>query len=500
MHLLRRPILALIVGVFVLAAAAIGTWAVWLHDQTPLAPRDAAERLVTQCQWQAAADACDVLLGEAPDDGEVVMWRGRSRLAIGQFRRAVDDFTRAIELRPTDAEPRYYRAMAHERLGETELAAADFDAARAIDPHQDKLMAAVRAEQVAADVQSIALAATRREEQRSAKRCSVQTNLVDQRASAMRQANFASLTSDNVRHEDSAANSRGPNATTTPGGRLSDGQSALSELWAKDVADTDAMDVTAASPGNAGSAYVALLTSRQPASEHARSAAWDFPRQRSEAIDPHTTNEPPPSSEPHSGKAKMPGADAAPRPISAAAAWQQFQQRQFQQRQNRPQQRGTIDLLASATTAGSQPTIYSGNPAAAKTAESSMPEQFGKYPIRTWSAYDAAQPVAASPSGGLGLLATSPLTISPPGHAATPAWLQSQRREKADNSMSTATIPLAAQAADMSAASAASRPGVLTTALYEFFAPPASQVDPPLVTHAAPLPDWIARPSFAAPK
>jgi tetratricopeptide (TPR) repeat protein len=59
--------------------------------------------------------------------------RGTLYLAIGEYEKAIDDFSKQLELR-TDAITYSRRGQAHEALGKVEQALKDFQAAEQLDP------------------------------------------------------------------------------------------------------------------------------------------------------------------------------------------------------------------------------------------------------------------------------------------------------------------------------------------------------------------------------
>ena len=57
-----------------------------------------------------------------------------------QYQRAAEDLSRAISLRPDDANGYVNRAKAHKKLGHYDLAIADYDSALRLEPGNSKLL------------------------------------------------------------------------------------------------------------------------------------------------------------------------------------------------------------------------------------------------------------------------------------------------------------------------------------------------------------------------
>jgi hypothetical protein len=123
-------------------------------------------------------------------------------------------------------------------------------------------------------------------------------------------------------------------------------------------------------------------------------------------------------------------------------------------------------------------------------------QRTGEYAVETPLLYNPTARPTTTPTAVSGYSALH-------GSTASSIWLpwhRPHRGGKQENLLSTAIVPLPEPSADMNAALAAARPGSLTTALYEFPTPPVATQGPPLAAHTAPLPNWIAPPTFAAPK
>jgi tetratricopeptide (TPR) repeat protein len=185
---------------------------------------------------------------------------------------------------------------------------------------------------------------------------------------------------------------------------------------------------------------------------------------------------------------------------------------------------------------GAKPALPSSVPGSFATNEPATNEPAGRYPIRSWSApqYGFQGTATQAPNGlsansgtiaqqsgyaqDAGAIRASNRTLSngatggialasgpvPGGPVLRPVAIErpststtSSRRELAGQ-LSTASAPLAAPAVDRSSARAASRPGVLSTAIYELFQPTTPTGQPELSTHTAPLPTWAPAPSSSA--
>lgn len=70
-----------------------------------------------------------------PDEAEAANKRGHVYLKEGDFNRAIDEFSQAIQLKPDMAEAYYKRGLAYHKNGELDRAIADFDRAIHLDPN-----------------------------------------------------------------------------------------------------------------------------------------------------------------------------------------------------------------------------------------------------------------------------------------------------------------------------------------------------------------------------
>ncbi|GHV59280.1 hypothetical protein FACS1894103_2360 [Campylobacterota bacterium] len=74
-------------------------------------------------------------LAFASDESKEALYRGLSRVTAGDNSKAIEHFTRAIELDPKYAEAYYRRGWSYEMLGDHETAIADHTRAIELDPN-----------------------------------------------------------------------------------------------------------------------------------------------------------------------------------------------------------------------------------------------------------------------------------------------------------------------------------------------------------------------------
>ena len=103
-------------------------------SQQQLTPLEQADANFKRGQWGLAVESSGRVLNKDPDNCQALSIRARSLAALGQYDLALPDLSRWIELAPEDPDPHYHRAIAYEKLGESELARADRNQAKAIDP------------------------------------------------------------------------------------------------------------------------------------------------------------------------------------------------------------------------------------------------------------------------------------------------------------------------------------------------------------------------------
>jgi len=87
-------------------------------------------------QYDQAIATCTQAVEQDPRDAEAYLYRGRAyyfRNALGDPKRAIDDFSQVIRLLPRSSDAFYSRALVYRDLGQKDLAMADDKAARAAD-------------------------------------------------------------------------------------------------------------------------------------------------------------------------------------------------------------------------------------------------------------------------------------------------------------------------------------------------------------------------------
>ena len=73
-------------------------------------------------------------IGGRPDDVEALSARELLYVELGEHRRAVEDYSRVIDLAPGDSYAYFHRARAHAQLGEHRSAVDDYGIAIRLDP------------------------------------------------------------------------------------------------------------------------------------------------------------------------------------------------------------------------------------------------------------------------------------------------------------------------------------------------------------------------------
>lgn len=505
---MRRTYFVGLAALVAIVAAAVGAWHFGPAEEPPLAPREAAERLLADCRWSAAVSACDTLLAETPEDGEVWFWRGRARLALGEHAAAVADFTQAIARRPNDAEPHYFRAMVYERLGQIDAADADYVEARRLDPNQDKQRLARRDEEAARELQAAVKNANRAADERSAKRLSARMSHAEAQAAALRDANAPPAMEEDLATAAAkiaaTAEKDAGKSSATDGAATLDGATSLDAAFEKLTKTSGSATRT----GHLASlpATPDELASLPPAPAAASSIA-DPNLLRTNLGDERRTSSPgvePTGSASLELPSESPGhrVPAAPRSTSAdelaapLSAWEQFQQRQAllaaesNAHPTAPQRTASAPVMGQTVRRNSEETLPDGEEEPWKTS---------KYPIKGWKAPGESSLGPLAPNGPLAARSLSGLPLST-------ALPQPNAPRRPENALSTATAPLPAPAVERSAAAAASPPGVLSTAMHDLFAPQSGgpfggpfggsskQAKPPLATYTAPLPKWMVAP------
>jgi tetratricopeptide (TPR) repeat protein len=86
-----------------------------------------AQILLEQKENVAAADVIRKALEVAPDSFQVYKLKGRMETQIGNFKRALESFSRAVALNVTDAESLLGLGLVQEKLAQLDQAAATFE-------------------------------------------------------------------------------------------------------------------------------------------------------------------------------------------------------------------------------------------------------------------------------------------------------------------------------------------------------------------------------------
>lgn len=492
---MRRTTFFGLAALVAVAAAGAGIWAFSAPPERPLAPREAAEKLLSDCQWSAASEACTALLAKTPNDGELWFWRGRARLALGEFAAAVGDLTEAITRLPQDAEPRYFRAMAHARLDQIELADADFAEARRLDPNQDKHRLAVRDEEAARELQAAVRDATRSADERSARRLSAQMSRAEAQTAAMRDAGTTPLPEENrtAITNQSAVKGAEPSIADHQS-RALNLDSAFDKLTQASVSPsrsgpsaslpTTPDELTLSPTASAATPSAVMSTIGDPDALPANRLSGNLGSSQADTpAGTQSLNSPgeSPDTPPESPRVPVPLENDPP-----LSAWEQFQRRRA--------------VLSSVGPSTSTPPERSQTPFSIGAANreqpndsdaDEVPSPTSKYPVKSWTAPGESALAQVAPSGPLAARTLSGLPLS----TALPSPFGPRGPE---NALSTAIAPLPAPVPQTSAAVAANPPGVLSMAMHELFAPQAgaapSNARPPLATFTAPLPKWATSP------
>jgi tetratricopeptide (TPR) repeat protein len=95
---------------------------------------DAAQRLFASARYREASVACDRAIALKPDFADAFMLRGRARVAENLSERGIPDFTRAMDLRPSDPQAPVERAHAYIDQKDYAAAISDATSAIALDP------------------------------------------------------------------------------------------------------------------------------------------------------------------------------------------------------------------------------------------------------------------------------------------------------------------------------------------------------------------------------
>jgi tetratricopeptide (TPR) repeat protein len=510
---MRRPN-ALLTSVAVLAVAVVvsALWFPWTPTQTAMSPRNRAKHLLAECQWQATIDACDSLLressdSESADSGEVWLWRGRARFALGQFDAALGDFSEAISRLPKDPEPRYFRAMAYEQLGKPDQADADFGVAQRLDPRNDKFRVALKNEEAAREVQGMVRESNRVAEARADKLLVARHAQADARVAALHEDATARRL---AKEAETAAKLTARQAISVEANAeassetLTDPQAAFERLSSEKFFDdrrnailpqtTEPSDLAKPKPGLASLPVIANpsdlggdllgkdLTDTQDMAR--RIAAADQGRLAAPKADGLVPSTP---KDPLATRAASDG-------VMPLSAWEQFRQQHQNTRavDARDGQPPSVWPGASTFSRGDQrdERTLGGGSVSQNTASPSNLSGVG--PLN--------RNVSALSNNRAGMWVNGPLAArNNLGQPLSTAQPSPNAPRGPENAFSTATLPLPVPALDKNMAVASGPPGVLSMAMHELNPPSAAKANVPLTTQSAPLPAWITPPTSTTP-
>jgi tetratricopeptide (TPR) repeat protein len=99
---------------------------------------DLCKEYSTKGQYDKAIDACTAAIG-SPDSVAYLAYdnRGFAYLQKGHFDKAIADFTKAIEMKPTEAYAYNYRGLSYYKQAQYDKAIADFNTAIKLEPKND---------------------------------------------------------------------------------------------------------------------------------------------------------------------------------------------------------------------------------------------------------------------------------------------------------------------------------------------------------------------------
>ncbi len=118
------------------SSAVVMLLLVWVAgcQQQPPSPRQQAITASKRGDWALTVECCTPLLENAPEDIQLLSLRANAFLGMKRPTDAIDDFTTLIRLDPENKDYYYLRQLAYQRAGLSELAEADGNKARQIDP------------------------------------------------------------------------------------------------------------------------------------------------------------------------------------------------------------------------------------------------------------------------------------------------------------------------------------------------------------------------------
>ncbi len=124
---------------FAFAAAAIAALlnagVASAQSQSKKDPYETAMALMQVKNYKSALKYLDLCLKKYPDHPNVLVERGNAYLRMNEAKRAYDDFTKAISIKPRLARAYMLRASALVELGQTDEAIADLNKSLKLKPH-----------------------------------------------------------------------------------------------------------------------------------------------------------------------------------------------------------------------------------------------------------------------------------------------------------------------------------------------------------------------------
>lgn len=103
-------------------------------EKVPTTPAEILERSFSTGDWETTITICKQRLKTDPNNTDLLSKLGQAHLATKEYKAAIANFTKWIELQPDEADPYYFRESAHEALGHTQLAYKDGQTGRSLDP------------------------------------------------------------------------------------------------------------------------------------------------------------------------------------------------------------------------------------------------------------------------------------------------------------------------------------------------------------------------------
>jgi Tfp pilus assembly protein PilF len=107
-----------------------------------LQAHDRGQTALKAGDWQRAVDEFTAAINVAPPDRvpvhRLLVWRGIARVNLKEYAAAIDDFNEAIAREPNDANAHFNRGVAYANSGDRQQALADFSEAIRLNPKYQK--------------------------------------------------------------------------------------------------------------------------------------------------------------------------------------------------------------------------------------------------------------------------------------------------------------------------------------------------------------------------